>query len=107
METLKKTYQFDRVYRRGKSYGNKQLVMYILQNKKGQNFFGIVISKKIGKSVKRNRIRRQITEVLRLKNNIKIGQDIVIVVRQQEIPLDYKTISKSIDHLLKKHGLLI
>lgn len=107
MDTLKKQYQFDRVYKRGKSYGNKQLVMYVLNNKKKNNFFGIVISKKVGNSVKRNRIRRQVKESIRLKNNIKTGQDIIIVVRQQEFDLDYKTISNSINHLLKKHGLLI
>ena len=107
LESLKKTYQFDRVYRRGKSHGNRELVMYVLANKKNKNFFGIVTNKKIGKSVKRNRIKRQIKAFIQLKNNIKTGYDIIILVRPTTELLDYQTIAKSTAYLLKKHGLLI
>ena len=105
METLKKTYQFDRVYRRGKSQGNKQLVMYVLPTKKGRSFYGIVISKKVGSAVTRNRLRRQLKEILRLRKPPSGSQDIVIVVRQTEEPLDHAILSKSVGHLFKRHGL--
>jgi len=105
MDTLKKTPQFDRVYRRGKSQGNKQLVMYVLPTKRHKTYYGIVISKKVGNAVTRNRLRRQLKEILRLGQPLAGGQDIVIVVRQTEQPLDYAVLAKSVAHLLKRHGL--
>ena len=36
-ESLKKTYEFQNVYRNGKSYANKYLVMYVLENNLEKN----------------------------------------------------------------------
>ena len=106
MDTLKKTPQFDRVYRRGKSQGNKQLIMYVLPTKKNTTHYGIVISKKVGKAVMRNRLRRQLKAIIRLKGTPTGGHDIVIVVRQTTEPLDYAVLTKSVAHLYKRHGLV-
>ena len=105
METLKKTPQFDRVYRRGKSQGNKQLVMYVLPTKRRKTYYGIVISKKVGNAVTRNKLRRQLKEIIRLRGPLSGGQDIIILVRQTEDTLDYPVLAKSVEHLLKRHGL--
>ena len=48
-ESLKKTYEFQNVYRNGKSYANKYLVMYVLENNLEKNRIGISVSKKINK----------------------------------------------------------
>jgi ribonuclease P protein component len=104
--SLQKNYQFGIVYKRGKSYANKHLVMYVLPNKKNANFFGISISKKVGKAVSRNRIRRLIKESLRLNfSNIKQGNDIVIVARVGSNELDFATTQSSIKSLIKRHGI--
>ncbi|MCL1996227.1 MAG: ribonuclease P protein component [Defluviitaleaceae bacterium] len=108
LQTIKKNYQFSKVYNRGKSFANKHLVLYLLPNKESCNFFGISISKKLGKSVKRNRIRRIIKECLRIKNlTIKQGYSIVVIVRINAQGISYKEIEKSLDNLLKKHGILL
>ncbi|MCL1935413.1 MAG: ribonuclease P protein component [Defluviitaleaceae bacterium] len=108
MESLKKNYQFGIVYKKGKSYANKTLVMYILKNKKDKNFIGISVSKKVGKSVQRNRTRRLIKEAFRLKKDeIKKGLNIVIVARVDSKDCNFSEISKSLVYLFKKHDLLL
>ena len=46
-ESLKKNCDFQYVYRNGKSYANKYLVMYILENHGDRNRLGISVSKKV------------------------------------------------------------
>ena len=46
-ESLKKNKDFQYIYRKGTSYANKYLVMYVLENGTGQNRLGISVSKKV------------------------------------------------------------
>ena len=50
-ESLKKNKDFQYIYRKGKSYANKYLVMYVLENGTSQNRLGISVSKKVGNSI--------------------------------------------------------
>lgn len=45
-ESLKKNQDFQSVYRKGRSYANKLLVMYVLENNMERNRLGISVSKK-------------------------------------------------------------
>lgn len=81
-ESLKKNRDFRTVYRKGKSYANKYLVMYIMENHQNRNRLGISVSKKVGNSVVRHRIIRLVRESYRLHENIfNSGLDIVVVAR--------------------------
>ena len=44
--SLKKNKDFQTVYKKGRSYANKYLVMYVLENQTDQNRLGISVSKK-------------------------------------------------------------
>lgn len=81
-EKLKLNKEFRRTYGRGKSVVNRALVCYIL-NCGGDNIrYGITVSKKLGKAVKRNRAKRLITAAFRSVNaNIKPGTQVVFVAR--------------------------
>ena len=61
-ESLKKNKDFQYIYRKGKSYANKYLVMYVLENGTSQNRLGISVSKKVGNSIVRHRLTRLIRE---------------------------------------------
>ncbi|MGL5330057.1 MAG: ribonuclease P protein component [Peptostreptococcaceae bacterium] len=101
---LKKDSDFRKVYKHGKSYANKHLVMYILDNKSEQSRIGISVSKKVGKAIIRNKVRRRIKEAYRLNidENIKNGYDIVFIARIAIKDVDYQDIEKSMKHLVKK-----
>ena len=61
-ESLKKNSDFQKVYRNGRSFANRFLVMYVLENEKNCNRIGISVSKKVGNSVIRHHITRLIRE---------------------------------------------
>lgn len=92
--SLKTSADFGRAYRQGRSYGNEILVIYCVaggQNPTGR--IGISVSKKIGNSVERHRIKRQLKECFRTHLEWwKDGIDIVVVARHGIKGKDYKTI---------------
>ena len=69
-ESLKNNRDFQVVYKNGKSFANKYLVMYVLENGTGCNRLGISVSKKVGNSVVRHRVKRLIKESYRLHEGI-------------------------------------
>jgi len=95
--TLKKNFEFKRVYKYGRSIVNRYIVVYYMKNKKDYNRIGITVSKKVGKSVTRNRVRRLIKEsLLQIEENLVKGYDIVIIARVMANDASYGTIKKSI-----------
>ena len=69
-ESLKKNKDFQVVYKNGKSYANRYLVLYIRENGMDKNRLGISVSKKVGNSVVRHHLTRLIRESYRLQKNI-------------------------------------
>lgn len=100
---LNKNYEFIRVYKRGKFFVGKYIVLYVLPNKYKENRLGIAISKKYGKSVKRNRLRRIIKENYRMyEDYLKDGYDIVITARNFTSAPEFSIIKKEMKFLMKK-----
>ena len=105
-QSLKKNNEFLEVYKRGESFANKYLIMYVLENNSLQNRLGISISKKVGNSVKRHRLRRLIKENYRLsEDNYKKGLDIVVVARVRSGEIGYKEVGSALEHLRRLHKL--
>lgn len=106
-ESMKKNSDYLNVYRQGKSYANKYLVMYVLKNNLEENRFGITVSKKVGNSVVRHRITRLIRESIRLQeNDFLMGYDIVIIARNTAKGKKYQDIESALLHLGRKHQIL-
>ena len=106
-ESLKKNSDFQNVYRNGKSYANRQLVMYVLKNNTDKNRFGISVSKKVGNSVVRHHLARLIRESYRLHEEIfHSGWDIAVIARVGAKEASYKEIEKALLHLGNLHKIL-
>lgn len=106
-QSLKSNYDFLTVYRKGKSYANKYLVMYVLENNEGMNRLGISVSKKVGNSVVRHRITRLVRESYRLHENIfNSGLDIVVIARNSASLVSYMEIESALLHLAKLHHVI-
>ena len=107
-DTLKKNYEFQRLYSKGKSAVTPHLVVYVRKTKKKQNRIGITVSTKLGKAVIRNRVRRRLREVYRLNEEKFLpGWDIVVVARTKAVEADFADLTRGYLALAKKAGLLI
>lgn len=108
LSSLKTSSEFSFVYRNGKSYANKYLVMYVMKNDLEKNRIGISVSKKVGNSVVRHRVTRLIRESCRLNEAaFHTGCDIVVVARAGAKGKNYSDISSALMHLAKLHQILV
>ena len=106
-DSLKKNDDFKNVYKKGKSYANKYLVMYVLKNNKEVNRIGISVSRKVGNSVVRHRVTRLVRESYRLHENIfNSGLDIVVIGRNNAKSASYAEIESALLHLGKLHHII-
>ncbi len=105
--SLRKNRDFQTVYREGKSYADKYLIMYVRPNGTKQNRLGISVSKKVGNSVVRHRIKRLVKENYRLKEDqFQCGVDIIIIGRKDAVGKDNKEIGSALLHLGHLHNII-
>ena len=105
-DMIKKDKKFKYIYTNGRSFANKKLVMYYIKNNEEKLQIGISISKKVGKAVVRNRLRRLIKENIRLSENIKNGYSIIFLARVGADDLNFDTMKSSMNHISRKCALL-
>ena len=107
MESLKKNRDFQNVYKKGKSYANRLLVMYVLENQTDRNRIGISVSKKVGNSVIRHHLTRLIRESYRLHEDMfNNGLDIVVVARVSAKGASYHEVESALLHLGRLHKII-
>ena len=105
--SIKKNSDFQKVYRTGRSFANKLLVMYVIKTEREDTRIGISVSKKVGNSVVRHHITRLVRESYRLnKDRVKTGLDIVVVARAAAKESDFKKIESAYLHLCGLHNIL-
>lgn len=106
LESLKKNEAFQIVYKRGKSYANKYLVMYIMKNELEQNRIGISVSKKVGNSVVRHRLTRLIRESYRLhQDELEKSFDMIVIARKTAKGRSFEKIESAFLHLAELHKI--
>lgn len=106
-ESLKKNSDFQKVYRQGKSYANRYLVMYVLENNTEGNRLGISVSKKVGNSVIRHHLTRLIRESYRLHEDMfNNGLDIVVIARSTARDISYHETESALLHLGGLHKVI-
>ena len=104
---LRSNIQFRRVYKNGKSYGNRLLVLYVYKNGLDYNRIGFSVSKKVGNSVKRNSVKRRMKEIYRLNcYKLKDGYDFIFLPKGNVRDASYEKIESAMLHLLKISHLL-
>ena len=105
---LTKETDFKKIAKGAKPIHSKFFLLKKLSTPEKLVKFGIVISSKISKkAVVRNKIRRQIREVLKENlADIKTGQKVMIVVKDTALNKDFKEIKQDLENLLIKTKLL-
>jgi len=103
---LRRNSDFQRVRQHGQSYASPLMVLAFLRNELDDSRFGFVVSKRLGKAVRRNKIKRRMREATRLRLPfIKPGFDVVFIARQPIRRASYQDIKQSLEALLKRADL--
>jgi ribonuclease P protein component len=105
---LRHNTDFQRVRRVGKFYASPIMVLAFLQNELDHSRFGFVVSKRLGKAVQRNKIKRRMRESARHRlQGIKPGFDLVFIARQPIGQASFTDIDRTLERLLTKADLLL
>lgn len=105
---VKKNKEFQHILKYGKSFANRELVIYYKEKPLQKHFrIGISVGKKLGNAVVRNKLKRYIREVFNQIEDAVIPEvDIIIIVRKPSIHLPFSQMKKSVLHLLRRQKLL-
>lgn len=107
IHNLRSNMEFRRVYSKGKSYWNRNLVLYIMKNDLGYNRVGYSITKKVGNSVVRNKIRRRMKEIYRLNfQELEGSYDLILIPKRNVVNISYDELESAMLHILKLTGII-
>ncbi|QDP42027.1 ribonuclease P protein component [Radiobacillus deserti] len=105
---MKKNEEFQLVFKKGKSFANRQLVLYYLPKDNQEHFrIGLSVSKKVGNAVERNQIKRYIRQAfLELEDQVQPHYDLIIIARKPVLDMDFHQVKNSLMHVLTKSKIL-
>ncbi len=106
-DILRRKEDFSSIYKKGKSIGQKYIVLFYKKNNLSYNRIAFLASKKVGNSVERNRARRLMKENYRfLKDDINIGYDLIFIARNTINGVKAYDVKKSMVNALLKSKLM-
>ncbi|MDD2238354.1 MAG: ribonuclease P protein component [Bacilli bacterium] len=102
-ERIKKSIEFNNIIKKGKFLKNKYFVIYYDFKKEDNSRFGIAVGTKIGNAVTRNKIKRQMREIIKeIKIEFKNNQDYIIMVRKDCLNINYQQKKVNLLSLINK-----
>lgn len=106
-EILRRNSDFSSIYKKGKSVGDRFVVVFYRKNRLPYNRIAFLASKKVGNSVTRNRARRLMKESYRqMGQRLALGYDIIFIARKTIVDLKCADVKKSIEAATRRAGLL-
>ncbi len=100
---IKKSKEIETILRKKRSSGNKHYIIYVTQNHETNHFrLAMSVSKKIGNAVVRNRLKRQIKNIVQQNTSHLKNYNIFIIARADCKDISHKERVDSITRLLKK-----
>lgn len=103
---IKENREFTRIIKNNTSFKNKYFIIYFEQNNNLTNYkFGISISKKIINAVGRNKIKRQLKDIID-KNDYQKNFNCIIIVRKSVLDTTYLELKQELNNCFKKLNII-
>lgn len=103
---LRRPDEFRACYEQGRMYKNSVAVLHVLPNNGPYTRVGFSVTKRLGKAVRRNLVRRRLQAILR-SCELAPGYDVVVAARVRAGEVTYAELEKGICALLRRAELLL
>ncbi|MBO5035054.1 MAG: ribonuclease P protein component [Oscillospiraceae bacterium] len=104
--SMKEKHLFRRLYTKGKSVAFPTIAVYARQNGSQRSRLGFTVGTKVGKAVRRNKVRRRLREAYRIhEGEMRPGWDLVVVARVKAAHVPYRQLEKDLLRSLDKLGV--
>ena len=101
-EMVKKHSDFDDIIHTGNLLKNNAYIIYNKVNDLNYTRFGIAVGNKIGDAHIRNRVKRQVREIVTSNKKLfKNNMDYIIIVKKSVLDMDFETMNNMMISLLK------
>ncbi len=104
-DVVKSNDLFNSIIKDGKRVSNKYFIICSLPKENPQNNYGIAVGKKIGNAVVRNKLKRQIRNII--SNNTFLFPNFhnyIIICKRDILSLSYNEMNENIVYLLNKEN---
>ena len=103
INTVKSNEEFNLIMNKGRCLKNKYFVLYIKDNELNRYRFGISVGKKITNAVGRNKLKRQVRNILDYHKNLySNNKDYIIIVRKSSLDENYNVLEENLVKILEK-----
>jgi ribonuclease P protein component len=104
---IKRNSEFQAIFRSGRIWSNAVAVLYMTKaSGEAASRLGICVSKKLGKAFVRNRIKRLIYEVCRLRwPSLKSGCNLIVLARRGALEKSFGEVEQALDELFRRARL--
>ncbi|MES2746224.1 MAG: ribonuclease P protein component [Bdellovibrionota bacterium] len=99
---LRRRPEFTRTMDNGQKIVTQALVMIAVPSHGPTSRIGFIVSKKVGGSVTRNRVRRRLRELFRQLPARPVGMDIVVIARHHAVSMDFETLRQAMTYAMGK-----
>ena len=102
---IKKSEEFQKIIKNNKSYKTKYLYIYIAKHEENIYHFGLSVGKKIGNAVRRNKVKRQLREIIS-ENDYQNNFDCIIIVRREINNCSFEEIRNDLNDFFNKVNII-
>ena len=101
-EMVKKHSDFDDIIQNGKYKKNKAYIIYNKVNEKEFTRWGLAVGKKIGDAHIRNKVKRQVREIVTANKKLfQNNKDYIIIVKKSVLDMDFDEMTREFVNLIK------
>ena len=100
---VKSNEEFNQIIKKGKFLKNNYFVLYSLNNNLDVFRFGISVGKKVANAVNRNKLKRQVKNILDSHKSLySKSKDYIIIVRKSSLRENYSILEEKLIELFRK-----